>query len=68
MNCRKRWISLGLMLALFHYSAVLSAQEATSLKDMAELFAEISDKDITTLQKNRFIGATYAGVIEVSDV
>ena len=68
MNCRKRWISLGLMLALLHYSAVLSAQEATSSKDMAELVAEISDKDITTLQKNRFIGATYAGVIHVSDV
>lgn len=68
MNCRKRWISLGLMLALLHYSAMLSAQEATSSKDMAELFAEISDKDLTTLQKNRFIGATYAGVLEVSDV
>ena len=68
MNCRRRWISLGLMLALLHYSAALSAQESTSSKDMAELVAEISDKGLTTLQKNRFIGATYAGVIHVSDV
>lgn len=56
------------MLALLHYSAALSAQESTSLKDMAELFAAISDKGLTTFQKNRLIGATYAGVIEVYDV
>lgn len=68
MNCRKRWIGLGLMLALLSYSTALSAQEGTSSKDMAELFAAISDRDLTTLEKNRLIGATYAGVIEVFDV
>ena len=68
MNCRRRWISLGLMLALLHYSAALSAQESTSLKDMAELFAAISDKGLTTFRRTGLLVTSAAGVIEVYDV